>query len=110
MDPRAAELQARGLQLYRDAREAGQYEVAYHALCAALHAAEALDDGGACELVEREARTCRDWIDTHAPESKLSSRSAQSRGHESIFRQLAVMAEAARLRLQADAQKRKGRL
>jgi hypothetical protein len=86
-----------------------EYEIAYHALCAALHAAEGLGDEEALRRVASRAGECRDWIDLHAPRHKLSTPSAQSRGHESIFRQLAVMADAARLRLVAEAHKKQGR-
>jgi hypothetical protein len=76
MDRSAEDLRGASYALFEAAREAGQYEVAYHALAALLHAAEAL-----------------------------------ARGHESIFRQLAVTAASARLRMEADAvyQKAKGR-
>lgn len=108
MEPTPAGLREVALDLYRAARAAGQHEVAYHALCAVLHAAEALGDDATCELVEREAKACRDAIDAQQPRHKLSSQSARLRGHESIFQQLAVMGESARLRLEAD-RKRKGR-
>jgi hypothetical protein len=104
-------LRADSLSLFEAAREISQYEIAYHALCSALHAGEALADSDTCTIVEERAIQCRDWIDAHAPGHKVSTRSAQSRGNESIFKQLAVMAASARLRLEADAanRKKKGR-
>lgn len=93
--------------LFAAARDAREYEVAYHLLCAVLHAAESLEDAETCRLVELRANECRDWIDLHAPQHRLSTQSAQARGHEGIFRQLAVMGESARLRMQAH--KKKGR-
>ena len=96
-------------ELFAAARDAREYEVAYHLLCAVLHAAESLEDAETCRLVETRANECRDWIDLNRPQHRLSTPSAQTRGHESIFRQLAVMGESARLRMHADAHKRKGR-
>ena len=107
MDTNLPELRGAALELFTAAREGQHYEVAYHALCALLHAAEEMDDEATCRLVEQRANEARDWIDLHAPDHKLSTRSAQSRGHESIFRQLGVTAESARLRIQLH--KRQGR-
>jgi hypothetical protein len=109
MDDSLQRLRDAALGLFTAAREKGEYEIAYHALCAVLHAAESAEDEQTCRLVAARAGECRDWIDLHAPRHKLSTQSAQSRGHESIFRQLVVMAESARLRLAADPQKKKGR-
>lgn len=107
MDQALIALRDAGFKLFADARDAGQWEVAYHALCATLHAAESLEDEHACTFVAMRAKECRDWIDLHAPEHKHSTRSAQSRGHEGIFRQLTITAESARLRIEL--QKRQGR-
>ena len=107
MDATLNGLRGASLELFTAAREAGQYEVAYHALCALLHAAEAMEDEATCRLVEQRATECRDWLDRHAPAHKHSTQSAHSRGHEGIFRQLTVTAEAARLRIEL--QKRQGR-
>ncbi|HKU45339.1 MAG TPA: hypothetical protein VJQ58_00530 [Burkholderiales bacterium] len=109
MDSSVESLRDAAFDLYTAAREASEYEVAYHALCAVLHAAERIEDAETCRLVEVRANECRDWVDTRAPEHRLSSQSAKARGHESIFRQLAVMGESARLRINAEAQKKKGR-
>jgi hypothetical protein len=107
MDKSANGLRAASFDLFVAAREAGEYEVAYHALCAALHAAESLHDDESCKEVQARAKECREWIDTRDPGHKLSTRSAQSRGHEGIFRQLEVTAGSARLRLEL--QKKQGR-
>lgn len=109
MDQRISALSDSGLDLYAAAREAGQYEVAYHALCCVLHTAETLQHRETLELVRQHANECRAWIDANAPGHKLSTRSAQSRGHEGIFRQLAVMAEAACLRIYAEVLIKQGR-
>lgn len=109
MDPRLNALRASALDLYTAAREAAEYEIAYHALCALLHAAESMHDLATLDEVGRRANECRDWIDANAPAHKLSTRSAQSRGHESIFHQLTVMAESASLRIHSDARQKQGR-
>ena len=99
MDQALIALRDAGFKLFADARDASQWEVAYYALCATLHAAESLEDEHTCTFVEMRANECRDWIDLHAPSHKLATRSAQARGHEGIYRQLAVTAESARLRI-----------
>jgi hypothetical protein len=111
MDRSAEDLRGASYALFEAAREAGQYEVAYHALAALLHAAEALADVDTCGLVERSANACREVVDAHGMRHRLSTESAAARGHESIFRQLALTAASARLRMEADAvhQKAKGR-
>jgi hypothetical protein len=109
VDQSVSDLRSAAFDLFNAARAADQYEVAYHALAAALHAGEALNDQETCRLVERYADECRQHIDLRAPAHRLSSRSAQARGHESIFRQLAVTAQSARLRLESELQKKQGR-
>jgi hypothetical protein len=102
MDQLLDRLRDDSLSLFRTAREAEQYEVAYHALAAALHAAEAQDHPATCDVVERLANECREVVDANSTRHKLSSESAALRGHESIFKQLAVMAVSARLRMEAE--------
>ena len=104
-----SELRSAAFELFNAARAVDEYEVAYHALAAALHAAESLNDQETCRLVERYADECRQHIDIRAPAHKLSSRSAQARGHESVFRQLGVTAQSARLRIESELQKMQGR-
>jgi hypothetical protein len=107
MKPSPEGLRASSLDLFEAACELREYQVAYHALAAVLHAAERLEDAATCERIERHANECREWIDANEPRHKLSSQSAQNRGHESVFRQLAVTAVAARLRIESDIMKRK---
>ena len=102
MDRALDRLRTDSLSLFEAAREAEQYEVAYHALAAALHAAEAQGALGVCDTVQRLANECREVVDANSTRHKLSSESAALRGHESIFKQLAVMAVSARLRMEAD--------
>jgi hypothetical protein len=56
MDDRLSTLRDSALDLYAAAREAGQYEVAYHALCGVLHAAESSRDLAALDLVQSEVQ------------------------------------------------------
>src|SRR5262245_61826718 len=107
MDQSVHVLLASSLDLFAAARAAGQYEVAYHALCGALHAAESLEDSPTCTVVEHLANECRDAVDANGTTHKLSSQSAAMRGHESVFKQLAVMAVSARLRMEVDGQVQK---
>lgn len=104
-----SELRSAAFELFNAARAADQYEIAYHALAAALHAGENLNDQETCRLIERYADETRQHIDVRTPAHKLSSRSAQARGHEGIFRQLAITAQSARLRIESDLQKKQGR-
>ena len=106
VDRKIEALRDAALDLFTAARGAGEYEVAYHALCCALHAAESFRDQETCRRVVTLAGECRNWIDVNQPRHKLSTLSAQSRGHESIFRQLAVTADSARLRLAAETHKK----
>ena len=91
----AHNLYGRLLAINRLAFSEAHYEVAYHALAAAMHSA---CDGGDRERlldVQRVAMQQRDWIDTNHPNHRLSSHSAQARGQHSLFAMLERQAEAA---------------
>ena len=90
------------LELHTQAREIGEHHVAYHALAAALHADESLQDLDSILEVETRAREHGGWINQHAPTHALSAQSAALRGHHSIFEQLANTAVAARVRIKAE--------
>ena len=83
------------LAINRRAFARAEYEVAYHALAAALHVA--CDDADAERIsdVRRIALRQGAWIDTHRPEHRLSSTSAKARGRNSMFSMLERQAEAA---------------
>jgi len=83
------------LAINRQAFAHANYEVAYHALAAALHSAR--DDGNHQRIrdVQTIATHQRDWIDEHRPDHRLSSISARSRGQHSIFWMLERQAAAA---------------
>jgi len=82
------------LDANRDAFEAAQYEVAFHALAAALHAADDLKDLATLRHVQRTARDQGAWIDAHAPEHRLSPQSAEARRTHTRFSTLAGQADA----------------
>lgn len=90
------------LEAHRSAFELGEHEVSFHALSAAAHAAESLEDVDALERVAQLSRGELAWLDAHAPDHRLSSRSAAERRHQSIFEQLAVTATAMRQRIGID--------
>jgi|SRR5262245_28430764 len=95
------------LELHAQAREIGEHQVSYHALAGALHAAESLRQADMLEEVATLAREHGRWIDEHEPQHALSTHSAASRGHQSIFEQLAAMCAAVRARLRAENLRRK---
>lgn len=61
------------------------FEIAYHAFAAAILFAGDIRDAGLLAEVQRLAEEQGQWIDTNAPEHKLSSRNAKTQGNESIF-------------------------
>ncbi len=85
-------LYERLMRVNEEAFAAGLYNAAYHALAAALHCARELKDDAALRRVENRARQQLTWIDANAPGYEHSSESASSRGHKSIFEQLAAQA------------------
>jgi hypothetical protein len=92
----ARTLYDRLLGVSREAHGAGLHEVAYHALSAALHAAESAGDRGAVAAIAREAREQIDWIDANAPAHRLSTASAKRHDHPGVYamlgRQAAMLA------------------
>src|SRR5215218_6072833 len=69
----------------REAHACGQYEVAYHALTAAMHAADDAADIAALETAAHEAAAQLEHIDVHAPEHRLSTRSAARHAHPGVY-------------------------
>jgi hypothetical protein len=103
MSPQAlTKLRDRLLQLHAEARAIGEHQVAYHALAAALHAAESLRQYDTLEQVAALAREHGQWIDLNQPKHPLSAQSAAVRGHQSIFEQLVAMCASVRARLKAE--------
>src|SRR5689334_14728942 len=83
------------LAINRRAFARAEYEVAYHALAAALHVACDHADAARISDVRRIALRQGAWIDEHRPEHRLSSSSAKARGRNSMFSMLERQAAAA---------------
>ena len=83
------------------AAAAGEYEVSYHALMAALHCAESGDDAGRLADIARIARERLRSVDAGAPDHRLSSRTAAAHGHRSVYEMGAATAESAVKRVQS---------
>jgi hypothetical protein len=99
------------LAIERGALAAGQYEIPYHALAAALHCAEAARDLAGAERVAALAEEHRRRIDAEEPPHRFGSRAAAQRGHPGVFEQLVGQAPALLARLEgAEALKRAPRL
>ncbi len=92
--PLAKDMYERLMAVNQQAFEAGLFNVAYHALAAALYCARQLPDNQGLHAVERVAREQLAWIDQNAPGYEHSSESAAQRNHESIFLALARQAAA----------------
>ena len=90
------------MQMHDQAFAAERYEVAYHLLAAAMHAAEELKSVDLLERLEAMALTRQSEIDETAPGHTISSGSAHRRGHSALFANLATTAAAARGRIAAD--------
>jgi hypothetical protein len=90
------------LQLHDDAFEAERYELSYHVLAAALHAAEELDSPELLKSLQKVAANRQSQIDELRPEHNISSEAAKGRGNSALFASLANIADAARGRIAAD--------
>ena len=88
------------------AADGGEFEVAYHALMAALHAAERVgkDAGNATALaeIERVAKAQSDRVEKIKPPHQLSRAAARNRGHTSVYDTLLIHTHSARMRIEAD--------
>ena len=83
--------------LFRVSREAhalGQHEAAYHALAAAMHAANDARDPRALAAVQQEAAAQIAWIDHHVPHHRLSTTSAGARHNAGVYAMLQQQAGA----------------
>jgi hypothetical protein len=78
----------------REAHARGQHAVAYHALAAAMHAADDQSNGDQLGEIEREANRQLGWIDEYAHDDRLSTRSASTRNHPGMYVLLARTASA----------------
>jgi hypothetical protein len=86
--PSTTSLYERLLAISREAHQRGQHETAYHALTAAMHAADDAADIGALAIVRREAEAQIAAIDRNAPGHRLSTRSAARHQHPGVYAML----------------------
>lgn len=82
------------MKISEEALASAYYETAYHALTAALHYAQACNDEQRLHLVEQAARAQQDWVDTRAPEHRMSTQSTHKRQGTSLYDMLARQAAA----------------
>jgi histidinol phosphatase-like PHP family hydrolase len=92
------------LQLNRRAAANGDFEVAYHLLMAALHAADRAGDEDALQRLGELAREQGKAVEAVRPTHHLSRRQALSRGQTSVFDSFTAHLDAVRLRLQSQRQ------
>ncbi|HSU17471.1 hypothetical protein [Longimicrobium sp.] len=90
------------LQVHGASFQLGEHEVAFHALAAAAHAAERLDDMETLGRVAALSREELEWMDANQPHHRLSTLSAGERHHRSMFEQLASTATTMQRRIHTD--------
>jgi hypothetical protein len=98
----ARQLYQRLVLMHEEAFAAGRFELGYHVLAAALHAAEELEDLELLNQLGRVAETRQQEIDAGYSAHRLSSTSARRRGNPAQYSTLAAIAAAARGRITAE--------
>jgi hypothetical protein len=81
----------------------GHFEVSYHALAGAMHAADDAHDSAALSVVADCCKERQAIVDARKPTHKMSTRSARERGNMPLFSSLGVSTGATRARLCAKA-------
>jgi hypothetical protein len=88
-------------EIYRDlmrlnhlCREGREFDIAYHALMAALRSAQELKNISFLQEIERTAHEQLKYIDAYHPEYEHSTVTAATRHHAGIFQTLAQQANA----------------
>lgn len=89
------------IQAAETSRQAGVFEVTFHALAAALHCAEALGDPDRLGSVERFGAEMHNQLARHDPDHRISSESAKRRGQTDVFTTLVVHAQSVATRIHA---------
>lgn len=89
----ARDLYEKLLALSHQALTRELYETAFHALTAAFHAAEALEDEQRLLAVELAAKAQQEWINTHTPQHRMSTQSTIQRKGTSLYGSLTRQAE-----------------
>ena len=76
------------IEINKEAFGQSLFEVAYHALAAALHCAIVLEGQTVLRDLEQRATEQRDWIEAYALGHPLSTQSALLHRHRSIYTSL----------------------
>jgi len=84
----------------KEVGDRGHFEVAYHALMAALHAAEVERNVEAVQRIKRLGAEQERVIETLRPVHPLSHSAARERGTNSVYHTLQIHADTVRLRLE----------
>jgi hypothetical protein len=98
----AGQLYDRIMDMHEQAFRDRRFDVAYHLLAAALHAAEELNSVELLSHISEVAATRQKSIDELRPEHRLSSNSAHHRGNHAQFATLVGIAAAAKGRITAE--------
>jgi hypothetical protein len=98
----ADQLYRRLLALHEEAFNAERFDVGYHVLAAALHAAEEIENLELLEEVGQLAQDRQKKIDGVKPQHRMSTTAALKRGNPAQYTSLVNIAAAARGRLKAD--------
>jgi hypothetical protein len=98
----ADQLYQRLITLHNEAFNAARYDVGYHVLAAALHAAEEMESLELLGEVGQLAEESQKSIDALKPQHRMSTSSALKRGNPAQYTALVNIAAAARGRIKAD--------
>jgi hypothetical protein len=69
------------LQMHDEAFEAGRFDLSYHLLAAALHAAEEMEDFARLTAIQVTAEQRQQTLDDRKPAHHMSTASARERGN-----------------------------
>ena len=94
------QLYARLMEINSATFATGSYEVAFYVLSAAFHRAKELSATPLLLKIEQRAREQLSWIDTYHDTHPLSSSSATSRGHRSMYGLLIKQSEIEKQKMQ----------
>ena len=98
----ADKLYQRLMQMQEQAFREGRFEVSFHLLAAAVHAAEELKDIALLEELAVLANSRQEELDRKEPAHTISTAAAHGRGNSALFATLATTANATRARIAAD--------
>jgi hypothetical protein len=99
----ADKLYQRLMQMQEQAFREGRFEVSFHLLAAAVHAAEELKNIALLEELAVLANSRQEELDRKEPVHAISTAAAHGRGNSALFTTLATTANATRAGIAADA-------